>query len=228
MNEYTKQSDELKRIYEDCATRNDVELYGLYSTCERAFAEYWALMVQAVACKDEEQRTELIIRRLSCRDVVIVFAHLFLEAVIYDFGAVNTSDSYIAKYVDKLDFLAKWVVVPRLVTGNGFPTDSHAYQLLGKLKRARNALIHFKTKQCSQGDFLEGVSGMIDATIDVSGCFECMGEVLVELAKLGQDRWLLFQWGFVKTLMEKQHKRIEEDAVQRIREAIGVNTQSAP
>ena len=44
-----------------------------------------------------------------------MFSHLFLEATIYDYGAANLSDSYMKKYVEKLNFLSQWVVIPQLV-----------------------------------------------------------------------------------------------------------------
>ena len=59
----------------------------------------------------------MIIKRFHQRDTTVVFLHLFLKAVIYDYGAINTSDSYMKKYIDKLEFLSKWVVIPKLVTG---------------------------------------------------------------------------------------------------------------
>jgi len=216
--------DELKRLNEEFSSRNYIELYSLYLICERSFIEYHSLLAHAVSCEDNEQRTELILKRLSCRDTVIVFSHLFLEAVIFDYGATNFSDSYIKKYIDKLDILAKWVVIPRLVTGNPFPTDSQAYELLQKLVKARNGLVHFKTKKLSGKNLLEDMESMIERKISVSECFNCMSEALNELSKLGENKWALFQWGFVKFLTEKSYKKVEEAATKSIRRSLGINT----
>ncbi len=214
---------ELKSLNKELGSRNYIELYSLYATCERSFIKYNSLLARSIACKDDEKKTEMILERFSCRDIVIVFSHLFLEAVIYDYGAINTSGSYMKKYVDKLDFLAKWVVVPRLVTGNSFPTGSQAYELLGKLVKARNGLVHFKTKQLSEGNLLEDMESMIEGRIHVSECFDCMSEALFELSKLGEKKWALFQWGFVKFLTEKSYKRVEEATTEAIRSSLGIN-----
>src|SRR5439155_24910077 len=54
-------------------------------------SEYWDLRSEA----DE------------CSSIVIVFAAMCLEAFIYDYGAVHTSDSFMNNYVDKLSPVAK-------------------------------------------------------------------------------------------------------------------------
>ena len=77
---------------------------------------------------------------------VVVFAAICLEALIYDYGAINLSDTFIKKYVDKLDLRSKWVIIPKLVTGQDFPIDRQGFQLLGELITSRNSLVHPKTK----------------------------------------------------------------------------------
>jgi hypothetical protein len=78
-------------------------------------------------------------------NITIVFSALALEAYIYDYGARNTSDSFVKKYLDKLDVVSKWVIVPQLVTGKEFPTHTEAFELLRNLIRKRNAIVHYKS-----------------------------------------------------------------------------------
>jgi hypothetical protein len=212
----------LKQI--ESLPRNYLDLYSLYSIAEQAFVDYQKLLVQAIESKDTEDRTWLVIRRFQCRDIVIVFSHLFMEAVIYDYGATNTSDSFMKKYVDKLDFLAKWVLIPRLVTGTSFPTDSQAFELMNKLKKARNDLVHFKTKKSpSNADSLQETESWFEGGMEVKECFDCMSEALKELYKLGEQKWLLFEWAFIKHLMEKSHRDIIDLVTDRIRSSLGIS-----
>ena len=204
--------------------RNYLDLYSLYSIAEQAFVDFHKLLVQAIECQDDEDRTWLVIRRFRCRDIVIVFSHLFMEAVIYDYGATNTSDSFMKKYVDKLDFLAKWVLIPRLVTGTSFPTDSQAFELMNKLKKARNDLVHFKTmKTPSKIDPLKEAESFFEGGMEVEECFDCMSEALKELYKLGEQKWLLFEWAFIKQLMQKSHHDIIDMVTGRIRRSLGIS-----
>jgi len=75
----------------------------------------------------------------------IIFSALAVEAFIYDYGARKTSDSFVQNYLDKLDLVSKWVVVPQMVTGKDFPRDRSGFKLLRELVRNRNSLIHHKS-----------------------------------------------------------------------------------
>ena len=76
----------------------------------------------------------------------VLFGAMCLEAFIYDYAARAFSDTYMKRYLDKLDLKAKWVVIPKLVMGKGFPTDSQAFQNLSRLVVERNRLVHHKSK----------------------------------------------------------------------------------
>jgi hypothetical protein len=78
--------------------------------------------------------------------IVVAFASMCLEAFIYDYAASNFSDTFVKNYIDKLDLKSKWVIVPQLVTGKVFDTSSKAYELLTKLVKYRNEIVHAKSK----------------------------------------------------------------------------------
>lgn len=87
-----------------------------------------------------------IIREIDkCSLIAIVFSALAVEAYIYDYGARKFSDTFIQKYLDKLDVISKWVVIPQLATGQELSRDSQAFELLKKLIRERNNIIHYKS-----------------------------------------------------------------------------------
>lgn len=77
--------------------------------------------------------------------ITIVFSALALEAFIYDYGARKTSDNFIQKYIDKLDLVSKWVVIPKLITGKDFPRNGNSFELLKKLVKIRNLIVHYKS-----------------------------------------------------------------------------------
>ena len=58
--------------------------------------------------------------------IAIVFAALAVEAYMYDYAARNLGEQFVASHLDRLDVVSKWVIIPRLVTGKGFPKGERA------------------------------------------------------------------------------------------------------
>ena len=90
---------------------------------------------------------------------MIVFSALTLEAYINHYGINRLSRNYFSSYLDKLDVLAKWLVIPRIVTGEKLDPGSNAMQDLSWLVSLRNRLVHFKSKtitvdEIKESDFL--------------------------------------------------------------------------
>jgi hypothetical protein len=76
---------------------------------------------------------------------VIVFSATMLEAYIYDYASRNLTDSFVQNFLDKLDPVSKWVVIPKLITGKELPRDHRWFGLLKRLFQQRNSLAHYKS-----------------------------------------------------------------------------------
>jgi hypothetical protein len=77
--------------------------------------------------------------------IAIVFAGLAVEAYIYFYGLRHSSQKLLSR-IDTLRLEDKWIIFPKLA-GIDFPTDRQGYELLKKLIRNRNKLVHYKAKQ---------------------------------------------------------------------------------
>ena len=82
----------------------------------------------------------------------VVFAGMAAEAYIYDYAARHLGVCYTDKHVDKLSIENKWVVITQLVTGKKFPKGGRAFSLLKQLIKARNALVHSKSRYAKESD----------------------------------------------------------------------------
>lgn len=92
------------------------------------------------------QEFQIEAEKLECKILAVLSTALFLEAYIFDYGARRESASYVDKFLDKLDPIAKWVVVPRLVVPPGLSRDDEVFERLRRLYKLRNDLVHHKTK----------------------------------------------------------------------------------
>jgi len=121
----------------------------------------------------------------------IIFGAMCLEAFIYDYAAHNFSDTYVKKYLDKLDLKTKWLIIPKLVTGKDFPTESQAFQGLQKLIEERNKLVHYKSQPEKSVEEIEERLKKIKEKIDkgqqnipIVSPYDTVVEVLTELKRL--------------------------------------------
>ena len=81
----------------------------------------------------------------KCISIVIVFSAIAVEAYIYDYVSRNLSDAFVKNYLDKLDPVSKWVIIPRLVIGKELPREHRWFDILKKLIKQRNRLVHEKS-----------------------------------------------------------------------------------
>jgi len=136
----------------------------------------------------------------------VTFGAMCLEAFIYDYAAHNLSDTYTRKYLDKLDLISKWVIIPRLVTGKILPRESQAFEHLKRLVKERNELVHPKSsvlppvslkdienRKIFDVYFRPGIEKDIERDKYGLNPYETVVEVLTKLQKLERDetgtRW---------------------------------------
>ena len=79
--------------------------------------------------------------------IVVIFCALAVEAYINHYGISRLSKNFFTRYLDRLEVLAKWVIVPRIVTGKQLNPGSASLQDLSWLISLRNRLVHYKSKQ---------------------------------------------------------------------------------
>ena len=85
------------------------------------------------------------IGRLSL--IVIIFCATSLEAYINHYAISRQSKNYFKAYLDKLDLLSKWVIIPGITTGVQLDAGSKALQDLSSLITLRNKLVHPKSRK---------------------------------------------------------------------------------
>ncbi len=78
--------------------------------------------------------------------IAIIFSAIYLEAAIYNWGAIYLGDKYVKRHLDKLSIISKLCVITKMITGKDINTDGQAYEHLNTLFRYRNFLIHSKSQ----------------------------------------------------------------------------------
>lgn len=130
----------------------------------------------------------------------IVFSAMCFEAAIYDYAAWQLGDSYAKGHLEKLDVVAKWVIVPRLVCQAEIRKDRAPFARFKQLIAARNLLVHHKSEPLKYGEsqmekleredkkFIEDVHNAVRALILMS--FEMdylLGPMYNPLPSYGKD-----------------------------------------
>lgn len=119
-----------------------------YDIAEEAYDHFLEAKQHLVPLPEEGDPAEHFAskrRLLTASFQTIVFSGMACEAAIYDLAAVQLGDDYTTQYLDKLDLLAKWTVVPSLICGQKLKEHGPAINSLRTLVRTRNALVHHKS-----------------------------------------------------------------------------------
>ncbi len=104
----------------------------------------------------------------------LIYVSLFIEGFIYDYAARNLGDKYSKEHIDRIDVVSKWIIVPKLVSGKEIDRSRHSFEILQKIIKLRNEVIHFKSKAFdiknqNANDFLP-----IDKQIDFKEVIEAL------------------------------------------------------
>ncbi|WP_424355429.1 hypothetical protein [Methanobacterium sp. MBAC-LM] len=121
--------------------------------------------------------------------ITVIFSVMTIESFINDYGMNYFSGAYFKNYLDKLDLKSKWVIFPKLITNKPINTDSQAFELLGKLIKLRNKLVHDKPIKRMFND-LEGLENVTESQAKDS--INAVKELINELAKL--DQTINLEW----------------------------------
>jgi len=124
--------------------------YGIAKNHSAEFARF----TEALAEAEQAGEVPPDLRTAQCTTghIVIVFSWMTLESLVYDYAAVQFSDTYVKKYLETMSTLSKLIVIPQLASGNKFPTDGQAYQYLDELQKVRNDLVHYKSSPVIRSD----------------------------------------------------------------------------
>jgi len=154
---YDRYAENISMYFDVC--REECQKCEEYGTEDRTLLEAWKTWEKDFPAI---QKTNLMkdIDSLMAKQYrhwagAVLFGSMCLEAFIYDYAARGFSDTYMKRYLDKLDLKAKWVVIPKLVTGKDFPTDSKAFHNLQRLVKERNKLIHHKSRPLMSSEEFE-------------------------------------------------------------------------
>ena len=113
----------------------------------------------------------------------IVFSAMATEAAIFDLGAIHLGDSYARQNLDRLDLVAKWIIVPKLICGTSLDTNGPGIQTLRELVKARNALVHHKSWSLHDPDaaLKKGERWSLRLGQNVHVAFKCLVLISLEL-----------------------------------------------
>jgi hypothetical protein len=131
-----------------------------------------------ISLDDENSVRGIIYDNERLAVTTIVFCSMTLESYINHYGSTNLSKTYFDKYLDKLDLKAKWIIVPRLITGKQVNPGCKAFAQFSNLITLRNKLVHDKAK-VKKESLPEEKDSLWDS--DAEESLECVKLMIAEL-----------------------------------------------
>ncbi len=90
--------------------------------------------------------------------IVIIFSAFTLEAYINDYGIKRLTQDCFSKYLDRLNLISKWHVIPRMITAKKMDDSSEAMQDLVWFDGLRTRMAYFKSETAPvQGKSIENI-----------------------------------------------------------------------
>ena len=149
---------------------------------------------------ESARRIDLLKTRCQHSMEAIVFSALTAEAFINYYATRKTSSNYFSNYLDSLNPMQKWLIIPGLLnSGASFDPGKQPLQGLNELMKTRNRLVHARpqpaitlSEQGFDTDLL--VEHYYDPSIDTATkCVEtvsCLVSSLHHIDKSVDTRWL--------------------------------------
>lgn len=129
-------------------TKNKLRLeYNSLENIQKSLivSETEELLSKEYKCIKKLDKCESEIEKLAIS--IIIFSALTLESYMYDYGARKLGDNFMKNHLDKLDPISKVIILLELITKKKFPKDERVYELIKKLNKSRNSLVHFKSSK---------------------------------------------------------------------------------
>lgn len=160
-----------------------------FSIAHKAYSEAKKLEIERLAIqKANSDAHDLVAEKNDAIEgftiVVILFCALSAEAYINDYGIENFSKNYFTKYLDKLDLISKWIMLPRIITGRQLDPGSKPMQDLLWLTRLRNKLTHSKSRKIPIDKIEESDFFWIE---DAEKSLGTIRNLIVELRKIDKN-----------------------------------------
>jgi len=160
------------------------DISSLLSSCDNPEdppSEYYSLHMEIDPL--EEARDQ------SCI-IAVVFTAMYFEAFIYDYAASCMGDNYSKDHLDKLGFISKWLVIPKLITGKEISKSGQAYESLKRLHKDRNSLVHLKSREMNFNH--EEIANYLkdreqDIQESIKNCRKALKHVIKELLAIDPD-----------------------------------------
>lgn len=148
MNDFT--TFEKSFVVNNCWARSGSLTYVYAEMAEEAYEAYQLEKNNRIPApapgEFSEGRLEQDARMTKLGIKSIVFTAMALEAGVFELAAINLGDATTKEYLDKLDVISKWFVVPQLICGRSLAEKGPALNNLNTLVKARNLLVHCKSK----------------------------------------------------------------------------------
>lgn len=128
----------------------------------------------------------------------VVFISMAIEAYIYDYSARELSDNFAKTYLDKVDILSKWVLIPKLVKGKDFPIERQGFQLLKELFGYRNKLVHFKSSNITSDNLADIHGRLVDSFEMASKAIQALIEISKDMEMIDSEEPIAFMFNINK------------------------------
>ena len=207
MNELSKSSKEIIQlaILKDQIKRLDFysylylqivsDNYALYLINKKELEEFPDLISNPEFIFSESYKNyeKLSFKKHHYAVIVITFAGMFLECLIWDYAVINGMSK---KKLGEMGALKKWEVIPGIVN-NKASIGSSAISLLDRLVKERNKIVHSKSKEITS-EFIRNIEQYRNKKrlISIDEVCQCINSCTEGLKKIDTTDYWFFKDDF--------------------------------